>query len=223
MFNNKTFLVSALVVVAASSQAAVLYEIISGPDTSSSSVHAPGGLVGASGYEKGDGLNFNASGSTFNVRDFDTTNASFQDAIDDNEVITWNFVAELPTNLTSYSIRLDRSSTGPGNVQIEFRDDTPSASANFVVVQTISDLNASGANFLNVDMSQFQGILGGTFRLSAYGASSAAGTFDFENTTAINPTGAVSFQLNGEAVPEPMTMVVLAGLGAAALRRRKNG
>lgn len=201
----------------ASSQAQItLYEIVSGPTTSESStqnVHADVSSAGT--LTKGAGINFNSSGSTFNVTAFDTTIADFDGAITANEIITWSFTLSSAYDLRDFSIRLDRSNTGPSEVRIDL--DTGSG---FTPVLTINSLDAAGANFLNVDLTAFTGVTTGTFRLSAYGASSAAGTFDFENTTAINSTNAASFQLR--AIPEPTTVAfLLSGLAAMGLVRRR--
>jgi hypothetical protein len=197
-----------------------LFELESLNSTSSGST---GGTVknqnalisSATVYTRGSGLVF-TTGSTFNSADFEegTDKAT---AIAANNFITWSFTST-GVDLTDFSIAYDRSSSGPtaGVIQLSVNG---GAFVDVLVDNSISDPVETN---LNVDLSSFDNVLSGTFRFVGWNASSTAGTFDFENNSAINPTTASSFKLTGvEAVPEPATMAVLAAIGLAAARKRK--
>lgn len=207
------FLVPLVGLPAGSAYAGVMYEIVSGGTSSTSSIQNQSATVTlATGFSKGSGLDF-STGSTFNVDGFDITNASFADAIADSEFISWSFTFASPQDLETFSVRLDRSPTGPNQVQIEL--DTGSG---YSTVFTDTSLSDSGETTLGISLSTFDAVTSGTFRLSAFGATSNSGSLDFENATAI-ATPAASFQLN--AVPEPGTAAVLGGLGLLTLVRRR--
>lgn len=206
----------ALGVVAAQANAATLFEIVSfntdttGPLTQ----NVDAGVSSVAVYQRGPGLDFNAGG-TFNSKGFDDgTDAGT--AIANGNYITWGFTSSA-FDLTSMSFRYDRSNTGPalGVIQLSINGGA------FADVFSDSDINASGEENLAVDLSSFDNVTSATFRFAGWGATSNAGTFDFENTANIN---GASFQLLGEAanpVPEPATMTVLVAAGLAATARRK--
>lgn len=164
----------------------VIYELVSG--TNSSTVqNANADLVSQTGYVRGSGLSSNAGG-TFNSAGFNTA-ASADAAVANGDFITWGFSLLNSYDLDSFSIRYDRSGTGPAQLRIEL--DTGSG---FTTVFTDTAVAEAGENNLNISLAAFDNVTSGTFRIAPFNASGTSGTFDFENAAPINNA---SFQLNG--------------------------
>jgi hypothetical protein len=221
MNTSKILVVAAsCVFLAAQASAVTLFGIISGPTVSASSAVGvdPSVTVASSSgsvYQRGSGLIAN-SGGTFNSESFLTTSQAA--AIAAGDFITWSFSSAAGVDLTSFNIRYDRSNSGPTSLVIQL-----DAGSGFTTVHTDTSINASGEDNLGIDLSAFDNVTSGTFRLVAWGGSTG-GTFDFENSAPIGVIGSqnVSFVLEGEPVPEPATMTVLAAAGLLAARRRKS-
>lgn len=187
-----------------------------GGTTSLAASFAGAGVV-ADNLTAGDGIgvqNF----STFNFNNWDPANTSAAAALADNEFWTWGFTSSIAYDLTDFSIRLDRSGTGPDDFLIElsvnggiFED---------VLSHDFAD-SASGVNFLNVDLSGFTSVTDADFRLAAFNSEGNAGTFDLETL----PGGSNGIVITGEvsAVPLPAPAILLLsglfGLGALRFRR----
>lgn len=172
----------------------------------------------SSDLARGPGLAL-ATGSTFNSNSFSTTAASFADATAAGDYLTFGFDVTTPLNLTDMDIRYDRSGTGPSNAQLELSVNG-GAFQPFYTDLSVSD---TGETILGIDLSAFTNVTSADFRLLAFGASSANGTFDIE-TINFAQGGTVGIEVRGVAVPEPGT-VVLIGVGLVGLlvaRRRKN-
>ncbi len=204
--------------LAVQAQAVTLFEIVSfNTDTTGPTTQSVDALISSVAvYSRGAGVEFNAGG-TFNSKGWDD-GTSAATAVAAGNTNSWGFTSAA-VDLTNFSFRYDRSNTGPaqGVIQLSVNGGA------FVDVFSDSDINAAGEENLLIDLSSFDNVTSATFRFAGWGASSAAGTFDWENTANIN---GASFQLTGEAaqaVPEPATMIALAAAGlAAASRRKKN-
>lgn len=204
-----TLLAFACVGLAGSANAATLFELVVSTNDSTA-VNVDASISGVTGYTRGSGLGVNAGG-TFNSNGFNF--ASKNDAIGGEDFITWGFTSGAGVDLTDFSVRYDRSGSGPTKGSIDFRANGGS----WVEVLADDAIDSGSENNLNIDMSAFDGVTSGEFRFTGW-AASGNGTFDFENTSAINDA---SFQLTGEPVPEPATLAVLAAAGLMAARRRK--
>ena len=211
---NKLVLISfAILATAVSAQAVTIFEIESINTPSGSAAHNEDGDVIVDVYTRGAGVT-QASGGTFNSQSWNE-GTSLATALAAENYITWGFSTASAYDLTDMSVRYDRSGTGPaeGMMQISVNGGL------FEDVFADADINASGEENLNIDLSSYTSVSSATFRFVGWTASGSGGTFDFENTANINGN---SFQLTGtEAVPEPATMVVLAAAGLAAASRRK--
>jgi hypothetical protein len=122
---------------------------------------------------RSNGVTYNSTGGDYNTRNWPQTNT-----IDLNAFLEFSVTpsSEKSVIISSIRTRLDRSSTGPSEVRIRTSLDNYSSD-----VFTVSNLSTSGAEFsqnLNLNASDTL-----TFRIYAYNASSAAGTFDIEGFT----------------------------------------
>ena len=158
--------------------------------------------------------------ATFNFDDWDVGSTSSAAALAADDFWTWGFESSIAYDLDDFSIRLDRSLTGPDDFLIEL---AINGSTDFASVLSF-DFQDTGnpVNFLNVDLSGFDAVTDADFRLTAFNSESTAGTFDLEllpgSSNGIEITGTVS------AVPLPSPALLLLsglfGLGALRLRRR---
>lgn len=224
MNTSKILVVAAsCVFLAAQASAVTLFGIVSGPTVSASSAVGVDAAItvasaGSSVYQRGAGLAAAPASTTFNSQGYGTASAAA--AITAGDFVTWSFTSSTGHDLTSANIRYDRSGTGPAALEFQFSTD----GTNFTTVFTDSAVSDAGENVLNIDLSSFDNVTSGTFRVVGWNASSTGGTFDFENNAAIGvlDTQNVSFILTGEPVPEPTTMAILAAAGLMAARRRKS-
>ncbi len=206
-----------------SAVAGLILQIISGPTASESSLGNSHPGINIVGFTRGPGIVAD-SGSTFNSSGFNV-GGSEANAITTGDYIEWSFASPTAFDLDDFDIRYDRSLTGPSSLRIDFNPNN----SGFITVFSDSSVSETGENVLGVSLSAFDNVSNGRFRLYAWGATAASGTFDFENAAAIgtNSSGSpVSFELNGTitAVPEPSSMALLSAVGGAAavlkLRRR---
>ncbi|MEM9353471.1 MAG: PEP-CTERM sorting domain-containing protein [Planctomycetota bacterium] len=177
--------------------------------------------VSADGLTAGSGLNVQ-NFSTFNTTGWDVASTSFADAVAADDVWTWGFdvTGSTPLDLTTMDFRLDRSGTGPDDVEIEV-----SVNGGAGIPVFFHDYNDSGAgvNFVGVDLSGVPTLVSGdsvVFTLGAYNSESAAGSLDLETITF--PGGTDSLTIFGEFVPEPTSFVMLSlgAMGLGFVRRR---
>lgn len=223
---TKTILMSAAFsVFAGQASAATLFGIISGPTVSESSAVGidPNVTVitfGGSIYQRGSGVTAGA-GSVFNTIGWDplTTQAS---AISGGNFITWSFASSIGMNLSQAKIAYSRSSVSSFDDMV-IQIDTGSGFVDVFTDNDISTVTASG-EVNTVDLSAFDNVTSATFRLVGWNATSTSAAFRFNNNAGVGTIGAsnVSFLLEGEPVPEPATMTILAAAGLMAARRRKS-
>ncbi|MBI2479153.1 MAG: hypothetical protein HYV60_11125 [Planctomycetia bacterium] len=143
--------------------------------------------------------------NTFNSEGF--TESTLVAAQTANDYLQWGWsTSTTPLNLTDLDIRYDRSSTGPDELAILLAVN----GGEFQTFFTDTSVNANGENNLGIDLRSFTNVTSATFRLFAFGATSAAGTFDIENFQSSPGRGIV---VNGVATPEPGVLTFLSVLG----------
>lgn len=129
--------------------------------------------LSATGICRGIGITENA-GLTYNSNSWTTAAA-----IDSDDYLEWTITpnAGYQINLTSMDIRYDRSPTGPTMAEIQVDD-----GSGFVTVFSDGAVSEDpGEENDGIDLTAFTGLTGTiTFRLFAYNAIGAAGTFDIE-------------------------------------------
>lgn len=179
------------------------------------------GVTGAS-LVRGAGIEEN-TGSTFNSRGWDQPDAAA--ALAGGDFLEWGFESTGPVDLESLAIRYDRSGTGPQGLAIFV------STNGGVFMPVFEDLAVSdlGEDQGAIDLTGYSGVTHAIFRLAAYGASSTAGTFDIENSSAFvagESLGIVVFgsrSPDGPAVPEPgRALLGMLGLVAGVLVRRRH-
>jgi hypothetical protein len=227
MFKRKLGLMMAAIIVASvcaasGASAVTILQYGTAGSTTSLAPFEVNPAVAGTNLEAGSGLAVQTF-STFNFSDWDPSNASYADAVADDEVFTWGFTvtdALATIDLTTLDIRVDRSGTGPDDFEV--RVAVNAGPETTVLTHDYGD-TTSGVNFLGVDLSAISGLgLGDTvtFTLGAFNAESAAGTFDLETITF--PGGNDSIVVSGDitVIPEPSTALLL-GMGLAALGGRR--
>jgi hypothetical protein len=156
------------------------------------------------------------TGSTFNSRDWQV-NGTKADAVTASDFIYWGFDSTLAYDLTSISFAYDRSGTGPSSIAVDFFIN------NVLQAQIFEDLDVAtnSTAMTTIDLSSYNNVTNGYFRLVGWNATSSAGTFDIENRLA----GDKGIILRGEltAVPAPASILLLClGLAGIGLIKRKN-
>lgn len=224
--NSKKIIVLAATsaVLVSQASAATLFGVISGPTVSESSAVGvdPNILVttaASSVYQRGSGVTAGA-GSVFNTVGWDplTTQAA---AIAGGNFISWSFTSSLGMNLSKAKISYSRSSVSSFDDMV-IQIDTGSGFVDVFSDNDISTTTATG-EVNTIDLSAFDNVTSATFRLVGWNATSTSAAFRFNNNAGVGTIGAsnVSFLLEGEPVPEPATMAILAAAGLVAARRRK--
>ncbi len=205
----------ALSSVSASAVTLLSYDSAGGVSSLTGSTSAAG--VTAEDLAAGSGIAPRTPSSTFNFRNWDTDNASFADAIADDEIWTWGFTSSVAYDLTSLSLELDRSASGPGNVLIEL---AINGGAFDSVLSFDFGASDTPEDFAALDLSSFTQVTEADFRLSAFGSTSLAGTFDLEDSGTANDLF-VTGEVSAVPVPAPALMLLsgLLALGAMRLRR----
>ena len=164
-----------------------------------------GSSVVSSDLVRGSGLNPGPGTSSFNSDGWDTSNASFADAIADQEFLTWGWTSSPSLALGRLELRYDRSSQGPDQMRIDLAVNGGA----FSTVYTDLAVSTTGTDALNIDLTSFTGVTSAVFRLVAFGATNGNGTFDIENYQTGPNRGIAVF-----AVPEPASLTLM---GVAAL------
>lgn len=172
-------------------------------------------------YVRGAGLTAVATTNAFTNSSWNAT--SLTAAIDAFDTVTWGFSSSSLLNLSQVRFATLRSGTGPSNVALQFMANGESA---FSTIFTLSSL-PEAATVHTVDMSAYTNVSGGLFRFTGWTSAGGAGTLRLTDNAGVATLGvsapkAVSFVLEGEPVPEPATMTILAVAGLVAARRRKS-
>jgi hypothetical protein len=163
------------------------------------------------------------SGGTWNFSQWNIASTSFAAAVAANDFWSWGFdVTSLALiDLTTMDVRLDRSTTGPDDFEIQ-------ASVNggpgiTVLTHNYNDSDTA-VNFLNVDLSTLPLLVQGdsvVFTLGAFNSEAAGGTFDLETITFPGGTDAIVIEGTVVAVPEASAFLFgglicgVIGIGAA--------
>ena len=192
--------------------------------------------VTATDLSTGGGLQSNTF-STWNWQDWGVTGSSgpyetyptFADAVANGKFWTWGFQVATGTTISDLTLdtRLDRSGTGPNQVEIQASVNAGPA----VSVLTFDyGTSGSGVDFIGVDLSALGTLNGGdnvSFTLAAFGedsgGASSSGSFDLE-TVDFNGSDPRALRVEGtiSVIPEPSSLLALAAFGAAgAVRRRR--
>lgn len=186
--------------------------------TTSLAANFEGVGVTADNLEAGAGINVQ-NFSTFNFTAWDPANASAADAIADDEIWTWGFTSSTAYDLTDFSIRLDRSATGPDDFLIEL---AINGSSVFAPVLSFDFQDGSaGVSFVDVDLSGFDNVTDADFRLAAFNSEGNVGTFDLELLGNSNNGIIITGEISAVPLPAPALMLLagLFGLGALQFRR----
>jgi hypothetical protein len=166
---------------------------------------------------RGAGLAGNAGGNSMNASGWNDLGA--------NDYFEFGFTVAsgFQVNLSSLSIGLRASGTGPGSVIFSY-----STGGAFTTLPATATSTAPGANFVNsvYNLSALTNLSGTvTFRLRANGNTSAnggsissSGTFRITNFFAGTDTG--SFRFEGTTIPAPGALA-LVGLGGLVAGRRR--
>ncbi|MEM7628076.1 MAG: hypothetical protein AAF356_01500 [Planctomycetota bacterium] len=168
----------------------------------------------------GSGVN-STTNPTFNYNGWGVGN-SLADAVAQDEFFSFGFDVDAgyQVDLTDFDIRFDRSGSGPDDVAI-FLWGGDLASSTEVLTHDFNDSGA-GITFANVDLSSL-GTLTGTveFRLYAFNAESALGTFDLESFDFPEDDRSIVIRGNVSLIPTPASAGMLALGGLLAARRRR--
>jgi hypothetical protein len=173
--------------------------------------------TGVTGFSLGrsTGLNQNAGG-TFNSNDWFIGGDKLQ-ALVAKDSLFWGFNSTIGYDLTTLSFGYDRSPTGPKSIAVDFFINNVSQGQIFADLNVAENSSATAT----IDLSAFDNVTNGFFRLTGWNATSSQGTFDIENRAALGGKGIV---INGDISPVPLPAglpLLLGGLAVlVGLRRR---
>lgn len=141
---------------------------------------AEGQGITVTGLTRGIGITMN-SGGDFNSRSWTTSSPSLSNAKANNEYLEFSIQVDAGSllDLNEMKIKMGRSGTGPNNVEIEYSTDAFSTTGSSVYNGTVSTIESVHTVTLT-GITTFCATDVITFRIFAWGASSANGTFDIE-------------------------------------------
>ncbi|MFD1161440.1 T9SS sorting signal type C domain-containing protein [Hwangdonia seohaensis] len=160
-------------------------------------------LASTSGICRGPGINVNA-GTTYNSRDW-TTAAT----LDTDDYLEWTLTpnAGYEIDLATMDITYDRSGQGPTMVDIQI-----DIGSGFSSIFTDASVSAVSEDNNGIDLTAYTNITGTiTFRLYAFSATSASGTFDIEENTATDKGIVINGTVNALATCSSPTVTWTAG------------
>ncbi len=211
---KKLVLASAITAMSAGAQAApeLLLQYGTQGGTASLAPYYANAAVSADNLVAGPGLDVQ-NYSTFNMAGWDTESTDFDAAVAAGDFWTFGFDATQSIQLTSFDIRLDRSGTGPDDVEI--RASVNGGTGTTVFGYDYQD-STSGVNFLGLDLSGIALNAGDSlvFTLAAFNSESTGGTFDLETIT--YPGGNDGISIYGEVAPVPLPAAAWLFLGGLA-------
>lgn len=140
---------------------------------------AEGQGITVTGLSRGAGVSYNAGG-TFNSSNWSTTTLS--DAKTNNDYLQFSIQVNNGSllDLNEMKIKMDRSGSGPPNVQIEYSTNAFSSAGTSVYNDNVS----SSGSIHTINLTSIATINATntiTFRIFAWGATSSGGTFDIES------------------------------------------
>jgi len=168
-----------------------------------------------------------ASASNWNWRNWNTESTSFDEAVAAKDFWTWGFevTGAVAIDLLDFDIRLDRTGTGPDDIEIRAR---VNGGASLSLLTHDYQDSASGVDFTNVSLASIPALSMGdsiVFTLAAFNSKSGSGTFDLENFSSENYGLAIYGDITTSAIPEPSTaigMITLLGFAVLLVRRRRD-
>ena len=155
----------------------------------------------------GAGLTPQTAGS-YNWRSWDTESVSFEDAVAAGDFFSWSVTATQDVTLTSMIIRLDRSSTGPVNFEIQasLNGATP------VPLDTFDFGTGDDGEDRDLSLAAIGDLVSGdsvVFTLAAFNSTATTGTFDIENSNGaginifgISSVATLAIELDQDVFPE---------------------
>lgn len=125
-----------------------------------------------------------ANASTWNWNGWDVESLTFADAVAANDFFTWGFTATAEVTPSFMDIRLDRSGSGPDDIEIQ-----ASLNGGAPVSLFTFDYGDTGAGILHsFSLAPLGTMIAGdsvVFTLAAFNSESTGGTFDLENEDGI--------------------------------------
>lgn len=203
-------------VVPSFAQASVIADWAAAPNGASIAASNLASNISGIALTRGAGVAL-ATGSTFNSLGWND-GSSLSTALAAGNFLQFGVTvgSGFSLNLTNIEFRYDRSGTGPSQAALIVSTD------NFTTFSTVfTDTSVSDVGEDNLVALGLTGLTGNVlFRIVAWNASSANGTFDIE-TINFAGGGTYGIRLNGSVIPTPGSLALLGLGGLVAARRRR--
>jgi hypothetical protein len=125
-------------------------------------------------------------------------------------------MVECGADLERLELRYDRSVSGPQQLEVLLAVD----GGLFQTIFRDDDVSSLSEEHLAIDLQGFDGVQSATFRLHAFAAASASGTFDLEDYQ----SGRAVAVHGATAVPEPRSLLLsMMVLVSGVIRFRRSG